>query len=315
MDDEGESSVISEIVEEKVVELEDSAFMDNNGDPYMNGGGQLEKSNEREQRIKEYLDVDKDQYLNNDEYAEAEADERNHSNEWSQNRATDNMQDGQGYQAEGHNDYRYQDTSPIQENEDEEMTASKQGQYLTQQENQARYYNEKAHLIWEQERLMRKRIDYERRNDPMTLHQFFKDPSPQFSTSTTRGKVMEYDFTKPSKKSDTHINHLKSRIPMLSDHYKNSKTHQAAASSNLTPFENLYYGYISNKKDSGLSSIFNQSEYQQRLGTSPSSGGKKAPASHSSLNKNVKDFNTAKFNVFQSVAEGRQRMFYSSQIF
>lgn len=209
------------------------------------------------------------------------------------------------------------ENSPIPENTEGEMTASPQEGFMTEDDRpKARYFNDKSHLVWERERIQRKREDIYKRNDPITMHTYMKDQTPMFSTSTTRGKQMAYDFTKPSKRSEKLINHLKSTVPILSDHYKGSKTHASAAPQGMSQFEKVYFDYVSNqKKNTGLSNISNQSEYQQRLQSNHNVNSDKAPMSHGSLNKSHFEFNTARYNSMQSVTDGRQRMFHSSQVF
>ena len=56
-----------------MIELEES---------YENADDQLDNSNEREQRIQEYLDVDKEQYLNRNEYEEGINNRNENSEEW-----------------------------------------------------------------------------------------------------------------------------------------------------------------------------------------------------------------------------------------
>lgn len=248
------------------------------------------------------MDVDKDQYLNRNEYDEG----------YDHNQ----MQHEHMYNVEAIHENKYYENSPIIENTEGEMTVSPQKQLVTEgNQSHAKYYNDKSHLIWEQERIQRKREEYYRRANPMTMHEYFKDPSPLFSTSTTRGKLMAYDFTKQPKTSSSLVNHLKSKVPILSDHYKTSVTHSAAASDSIPSFERVFNAYMSSKRNDGLSNIFNQSEYQQRLQKGQNVNNDRAPMTHSSLSKNTIDFNTARYNSSQSIVDGRQRMFHSSQVF
>ena len=208
----------------------------------------------------------------------------------------------------------YIENSTIPENIEGEMNSSPQEQVLSEEIPKQRHFNDKSHLIWEQERLLRKREEYYRRHNPMTLHEYFKDPVPDFSISTTRGKMMPFDSTMKPKRSKKMISDLKSTIPILSDHYKGSKTHSAAASENLTPVEKIYYSSLG-RNGNFLSNVFNQSEFQQRLQKNKNVNVDKPPASHSSFNKTMTDFNTARYKAFQAVSEGRQRMFHQSQVF
>jgi hypothetical protein len=151
----------------------------------------------------------------------------------------------------------------------------------------------------------------------MRVHEFFKAKESGFSISTTRGKLAEYDFLKPTKRKQTFIDNLKSSVPVLSDHYHNSKTHQAAALPNAISFYKSFE-HFTKKKSNGIGSIFSQSEYQNRLKNKSSVGQSKVPLSHHSLNKigsnsymHIKDA----YAKIPSVQAGRNRNFYTSQIF
>lgn len=194
---EGEDSVITEIVEEKVVELEDSR---EEGE---------EISPDRDQRIQEYLDVDKEEYLNRNEY-------------------DDIAEEIQPVQEVDNPAMKYADSNPIHEYTGEEENSATPEQIQNYEEmfrqrckSESDHHfidpnnNDKIHLIWERERLERKRIDRINRRDPTKVHEYFKDPEPLFSTSTTRGKLAEYDFLKPAKKTQHAVDNLKSSIPLL----------------------------------------------------------------------------------------------------
>lgn len=243
-----ESSVVTEIVEEKVVELEDSQDQPSN---------HIDYSNDREQRIREYLNVDQEDYLNRNEYEDVAGEEGADegadewvpkSNDAKYSRYTDEARRKEN--TPGENKYirnKYMDSNPIQETTKEEMSATPKYQRDKEDKIERKLAkiifpnnNDKLHLIWERERLQRKREEYERRNDPMTMHEYLKDPEPGFSTKTTRGKLAEYDFLRPTKRPDRFVNFLKSGIPLLSDHYKFSKTHSTAALSNVESFQRMY---------------------------------------------------------------------------
>jgi hypothetical protein len=150
----------------------------------------------------------------------------------------------------------------------------------------------------------------------MRVHEFFKEKESGFSISTTRGKLAEYDFLQPTKRKQTFIDNLKSSVPLLSDHYQGSTTHQAAALPNAKLFYRSFEKF--NKKSNGIGNIFNQSEYQNRLKHKSSVDQSKVPLTHHSLNKigsnsymHIKDA----YAKIPSVQAGRNRNFYTSQIF
>jgi hypothetical protein len=239
-----ESSVVTEIVEEKVVELEDSQDLPSYPIDY---------SNDREQRIREYLNVDQDEYLNRNEYEDVAGEEGAEewvprSNDAKCNRYTDEVRKQEN--TPGNTKYvrnKYMDSNPIQETVKEEMSATPKYRRDNEDNLERKLakiifpnHNDKLHLVWERERLQRKREEYERKNDPMTMHEYMKDLEPGFSTKTTRGKLAEYDFLRPSKRPQRFVTSLKSGIPLLADHYKFSKTHSTAALSNVESFQKMY---------------------------------------------------------------------------
>lgn len=108
--------MITEIVEEQVIEVESDESEQQN---------QMEYSNERDQRIQEYLDVDKDEYLNRNEYQDIAGEDANE--EWGQhsndgNRITEEARhlehspENKDYELEN----KYMDSQPIHEHTREE---------------------------------------------------------------------------------------------------------------------------------------------------------------------------------------------------
>lgn len=224
---------------------------------------------------------------------------------------------------------KYMDSEPIQEyTREEDMTASpldhQQYEEMIRQrckflffDNLVPNFNDKLHLVWERERLQRKRDNYEKRRDPMRIQEFLKERKPDFSISTTRGKLAEYDFLKPTKRKQAFIDDMKSSVPLLSDHYQNSATHQSAALPNAKSFQKTY-DQFTRRKGSEIGSIFKQSEYQNRLKNNSVLDQFKAPLSHHSLNKLGSSgymHITESYAKVPVVQEGRNRMFYTSQIF
>ena len=153
----------------------------------------------------------------------------------------------------------------------------------------------------------------------MRMHEYFKPEQPLFSTRLVSGSKADYDFNKPPKRTSKFIDNLKSSVPLLSDHYKNSNTHAAASLSVNKTYSRLSEGVTKTKSDYSLSNIFYQSTFQKMLQTSSNLNTDKAPFSHFSLNKDGKVYpNQLKvdnFRAYPAVKEGRNRVFYSSQIF
>lgn len=152
----------------------------------------------------------------------------------------------------------------------------------------------------------------------MRMHEYFKDPEPGFSTSTTRGKMAEFNYMKPPKINPRFVESLKSSIPLLADHYRNSKTHSNAALPNSKLFHRTFEQFQV-KKGLDLSSVFHQSEYQNRLRNNTVLDKFKAPASHYSFNKvnpaTYSENDRGRFSAAPTIQNGRNRMFHSSQIF
>lgn len=150
------------------------------------------------------------------------------------------------------------------------------------------------------------------------MHEYLRDVEPGFSVSTTRGKLAEYDFTQPSKKKKTFVDSLKSGVPMLSDHYRNSKTHSNAALPTPQAFHKTFEHYQT-KKGLDIGNLFHQSELQNRLNNGKVVKADKGTLGHLSFNKvDDKSFMFPKedrFKALPAVSQGRNRMFYTSQIF
>ena len=107
--------------------------------------------------------------------------------------------------------------------------------------------------------------------------------------------MMEYDFLQPSKRKTTFVDHLKSGVPVLSDHYKNSLTHSTASLSTEKTYQKSNENN-SRKRLDGFGKILNQRNFSKIDNMYANSGGES-------------------FKAFPSVTEGRSRMFHKSQIF
>lgn len=153
----------------------------------------------------------------------------------------------------------------------------------------------------------------------MRMHEYFKPEQPSFSVRTASGSQMDYDFTRPAKRTSNFINDLKSSVPVLSDHYKNSSTHSAASIPVNKSYNRIAENSNKAKSDYALTNIFYQSTYQRMLQKDRNVNTDKAPFSHFSFNKEAKmlpnQVRDSSFKAYPAVNEGRSKMFYSSQIF
>ena len=254
-------------------------------------------------RMEEYLDVDKEEYLNRNEY---NLDENSPDNIG----YADESGDQKGFSNDAQFDMqnKYMDSQPIKEYaREEEMTATPQDNkhFETLFKKNSKFwenkwyldpnFNDKLHLVWERERIQRNALDFKRMHDPLNYQGFRDDSEPAFSISTVRGKLFEYDFLRPLKKRREVVDNLKSSIPVLSDHYKNSKTHSSAAL-NTAKVLNKTWEEASKKKMKGF-------------------GNFKGPAGYKEIMSSFSGTPTDNFRAFPLVNQGRNRMFYSSQIF
>jgi len=107
--------------------------------------------------------------------------------------------------------------------------------------------------------------------------------------------MAEYDFLQPSKRKHTFVDNLKSDVPVLSDHYRHSSTHSQAALSRVKSYGKSFDGN-SKKKINSFGTIINQHQ-NNKFNTSFQNGGGEG------------------FRSYPAVNQGRNRMFYKSQIF
>ena len=153
----------------------------------------------------------------------------------------------------------------------------------------------------------------------MRMHEYFKPEQPSFSVRIASGSQVDYDFTKPAKRTSNFVDNLKSSVPILSDHYKYSNTHTAASLSANKVYNRIADVKTKAKSNYSLSNIFNQSTYQRMLQNDRNVNTDKVPFTHSSFNKDMKVLPShareSNFRAYPAVTEGRNKIFYSSQIF
>jgi hypothetical protein len=317
---EGEDSVIEEIVDEQVVEIE-------SGDEEHFEGRQ-----ENDGGIDQYLDnIKQEDYVNREEYQEFE-DNKDQTSPYRQEEMYEKQyrEDGQYHQDHLEQDQEYEneqlayqnnmmENSPIAENPmEEEMTGSPQYYQAPRAVNpkyrrkyEGMNLNDKSHLVWEQERLQRKRMEKEmRRYNLGTKPYNFRDID---WNPTTNPRMAHFDTEKNVKKSNMWHFSNTSSVPLLSTA---SSIKQKAAEKQVRP--KFDPNEASAKRNHQINNIFHQSSLQSRW-AGDNKGSVHAPATHSSLMKEMgKAFMTPVDNRFQynsAVSQGRMKHFHSSQIF
>lgn len=319
---EGESSsVITEIVEEKVIEL------DTENEDEIAGGKDKEDGG-----IDQYLDnIKQEDYVNRDEYQEFEdnkgASPYQNEEEQVQNQYAQDPQEidqeaqeynqEQNYQQEADNQYMVEN-SPIEENPlEEEITSSPQ--YVAaprainpkyRKKYEGTDLNDKRHLVWEQERIERKRIERQMKRSHFWTKKY--DSRDIDWHPITNPKRAAYNLEKNPQRSNLWHFSNTSNVPMLTT-AKGIKTNAAnkISKAKYDPSE------AQAKHDHKINNVFLQSSYQNLL--SGKNGIIDAPNTHVSLKKEIgRGFMTAIDNRYQhqtNVEQGRQRMFHSSQVF
>ena len=307
---EGESSsVITEIVDERVEEIDTE------------NEEEIKQIEPEDDGVNQYLDnIKQEDYVNHDEYNEYD------QNDASPYRQDDNeaMYENEPLNYEGDQNYNAKmygqnmENSPIQENPDEEeMTGSPQ-YYEAPRAINPKYrrkyegvnIHDKSHLIWEQERLQRRRLEREMQRAHLWTKQF--DSRDIDWHPTMNPKRAAFNTEKNPKRSNLWHFSNTSSVPLLTT-AKNLKQN-AFEKVNKTKHDPTE---TQAKRDHRLNNVFHQSSYQNLL-----SGGKgrvHAPSSHTSMKKEVgRAFMTPIDNRYQNqsqVQAGRARMFHSSQVF
>lgn len=356
---EGESSsVITEIVDEQVVEIETENEEELN---------QIVENQKDE--VNQYLDnIKKEEYVNREEYDEKEQSpdqpqrdtEDNYRRQYEQDHGYDpeadyqqeenryaedgEFQQDQHYVEDGHqydqqdherigeedpeyeqDDYnQHQDNQYMMENSpiaedpiEEELTGSPQMYEAPRAINpkiRRKYQNmnvdDKSHLIWEQERLERLRIERQMRRvhaweQPNNSREIDWHP-------TVNPRRAAYNLAKNPKRSKLWHFSNSSSVPMLSTAKAiKEKAANKNTRSKYDPKE------AQSKKDHKINNLFLQSSYQNIL--SGKTTQISTPSSHVSLQKeNGRGFMTPIDNRYQNqmnVQEGRNRMFHTSNVF
>jgi len=342
------SSVITEIVDEKIVEI-DSDDEENKF---------IEKGKENEGIINHYLDIKQEDYVNRDEYQEYDENKQDEESPdkayamQDDNRGTANdqqMREEMEYEhkraeerdlqdrIEAENraqDQLYQqmlyqnnmmENSPIAENPlEEELTTSPQYYQAPRVVNPKyrRKYegtdlNDKSHLIWEQERIERNRIEKRMKKANIWAKPYnFRDLDWDISKNP---KKAAFNFEKNPKRSSMWHFSNSSSVPMLSANNKSQKSiENKTIGASLKPSRVKYDPSEGlSKNNHNLNNLFHQSQLQTML--QGQKGQPKTPMTHTSLQKDKgRAFMTAIDNryAFQSsVQEGRARNFHTSQIF
>lgn len=342
---EGESdSVITEIVDEQVVEIESGDEED-----------QFEDKGKQDEGINQYLDnIKQEDYVNRDEYQEYDNQDDNspyrqnegyendmhgqyeHNNQeyqddgqYEQNQHEYIGENQQDYQQQEYQDQNYQqmayqnnmmENSPIAENPlEEEITGSPQYDQRPRAVNPKyrRKYegvdlNDKSHLVWEQERKQRKKFEREMRRANMWAKPYnFRDIDWNPSMNP---KKAAFNPEKQVQRSNMWHFAQSSSVPMLST-AKGLKSQAASKDSTRPKFDP---NEAMAKRDHNLNNVFHQSTLQNML-TGKNNGKVLAPPTHASmLKENGRAFMTPADNKYQNqanVMQGRERMFHSSQIF
>jgi hypothetical protein len=311
-----ESSVIEEIVDEQIIELEsgeEEEFMD--------------QQNQPDDGIDQYLDnIKQEDYVNREEYQEFE-ENKGQSSPYRQEEMYENQLEDQQMQIQHNQELEDQqrayqnnmmENSPIEENPiEEEMTGSPQYYQAPRAVNPKyrRKYegvdvNDKSHLIWEQERLQRKRMEREMRKYNMSTKPFTTrdiDWNPAMNP-----KMAHFNTDKKYNKSDMWHFSQNSSVPMLSVNGVKQRAAVKSVKPKYDPKE------TSSKRNHDINNIFHQSALQKRLTDSKNST-IHAPSSHISLSKeHGKAFMTPADNKFQFnniVSEARAKQFHSSSVF
>ncbi|CAI2366560.1 unnamed protein product [Moneuplotes crassus] len=227
-----------------------------------------------------------------------------------------NYEQNNNYHQMAENQYMMEN-SPIAENPlEEELTGSPQIYEAPRAVNpkyrrkyQGINTNDKSHLVWERERLERKRIEREMKRANLWTNQY--DTRDIDWNPNINPKRAAYNAKDPKRSSLWHFSNTSS-VPMLST---------ASSVKSLTSGKNQRSKYdpkeAQSKKDHTINNVFHQSSYQNVL--SGKDGNISAPLSHVSLKKDLgRAFMTPIDNRYMnqtSVQAGRQRMFHSSNVF
>lgn len=322
-DGEGESSsVITEIVDEQVVELESDEE------------AQFENKGKEDHGINQYLDnIKQEDYVNHDEYHEFEDNKDENSpyrqheqykhEKYNQNQEYDDMDD-QYEQQQHYNQQQMQyqnnmmENSPIAEHPvEEDLTGSPHYDQRPRTINPKykRKYegvdiNDKSHLIWEQERIQRKRMEKEMQRVNMWTKPYnFRDIDWH---PTMNPKKATFNPEKTAKRSSMWHFSQSSNVPMLSAKSIKASAAEKSLRPKYDPAETLA------KRDHTMNNVFHQSSLQNML-NGKNNGKVSAPASHASMSKEVgRAFMTPidnKYSGHSDVVQGRARMFHSSNVF
>lgn len=317
-EDEGEfgdgesSSVITEIVEEQVIEIDTE------------NEEEMQQRDHQDGAINHYLDnIKQEDYVNRDEYKEYDDDRRH---DGSNNNIEDQYQQDYDNEYDQDQDQNYQQmqynqnmmaNSPIVENPvEEEMTGSPQYYEAPRAINpkirrkyEGQNLNDRSHLVWEQERLQKSRIERQMRKAHLWTKQVnFRDIDWH---PTLNPKRAAFDLDKNPQRSNLWHMSNTSSVPLLTT-VKGLKDKTAGKNQISEAFDSFTYKKLLNdkstdfsiKKDRKLNNVFQQSSLQNML--AGQNGKVNVPPTHPSMRKeNGRAFMTAMDNG---------RMGYSSDL-
>lgn len=177
--------------------------------------------------------------------------------------------------------------------------------------------NDKSHLIWEQERMERKRIERRMKRANIWAKPYSYRDIDWYPNNNPRKANFNHEKV-PERSNMWHFSHSSS-VPLLTPTSKS--TSAASTKSKKSQRSDFSKKFDPNegraKRIHDINNIFHQSSYQNLL-----KGGDKsvhAPIAYSSFNKeNGRAFMTPidnKYDNQSSVLQGRAKNFFSSQIF
>lgn len=302
---EGDSEeTITEIVGEEVIEIDSDEDLNN-----------LEQQDNEDEakRINDYLQVDQDQYIN-DEYANVDAEQKE---EQSPSREAN---------------FEYGGVNPVispiaedQREQDETMGSQGKASYthsyyskLYPRQTSGRKTRTKKKLpIWEKERRARKRAAKKAQQNLYAYAPYdLAKMNPEWGKYDVKQARFETD--KKLTKSSLWNQSNQSKVPMLSDHLRTSQGYEKNP---LLSRDRR----ISGKSGHSINNVFHESQLQKRL----SAGGEKisAPHSHLSFGKDTgrafmtpldlqqKQVIESKLPLGSHIADARHRNLHSSSVF
>ena len=333
--DGGDSSVVEEIVEQRVVNLK--------SDEEDNAQDEEEENNDFRQN---YLDVDGEDYINREEYGSDVQQEESGIDEIREAGFHTNFNEEEGaheltIQREWEDSYQYEQRKfQIMEN-GEIMEEENRGAYQQTPINEdeehgeetevSREYPADADLVKISQEVKKK--DQSRKLVLWEKSQMRNQWEDTMASSSKQeaaikknsnkwdlpNKTRPQDIAQP-KKTDAHFENISSKVPAITD-YPEARTRKAA----VRPLDNEDPLHQVPKTDRHLTNIFYQSSLQRQLQNGRGVNKDHPPTTHASLEKKLRAGNKNEGRpIFGApsarghegaVDSGRARMFYSSQVF